>query len=200
MSKASNLYRELQEAFDYLCRSWLRYSPTASTIDEANVIFAANAFLFDNLFGKESAGREITALAAKDLGANYRPADLNAMATKIRLGMSREDIEKGGTSLRDYIKWVAEEHEVILDSLADDYGLLVVATAEELSALILEQTRDNKDIIPTEATELTLLNLAQAFLLFYKEAFGPAFLRNPSAPFFLDVEAEMERINKEITD
>ena len=119
------------------------------------------------------------------------------MATKIRLEMSEEDILRGGTNTRDYIKWVAEEHPVILDALKDKYGLLVVATSEELAALIIGE---NKDLIPLEVAELTLLSMAQVYFLVYKENFGKAFLANPSASFFLDVEFEMERINKEITD
>ena len=200
MLKSLSLYEDLKEAFSYLCSSWLRYEPNPATQDDANVILAASAYLFDNLFAKENAGAAITSAAAKDLGAAFRARALSEAATKIRLGMSEEDIRKGGTQLRDYMKWVAEEHAVIYDSLKDHYGLLVVSTAEEISALILSQNQDNKDMIPLEAAELTLLNFAQAFFLAYKEHFGLAFLRNPSAPFFLDVEEEMERINKEITD
>lgn len=200
MSKSVTLYHELQEAFDYLCASWLRYHPNPATVDDANVILCASAFLFDNLFAKENAGRELTAETAKDLGSSFRPRALSEMATKIRLGMSAEEIAHGGTTLRDYIRFVAEEHPVILDSLKDSYGLLVVATAEEIVSLILTQRQDQKDMAPIEIAELTFLNLAQAFFLAYKEFFGMSFLRNPSAQFFLDVEGEMERINKEITD
>lgn len=195
--KSLELYEELKNAFEYLCRSWLRYDPNQSTVDDANVLLAASAFLYDNLFAKENAGRAITAAAAQDLGASFRPRALNEAATKIRLGMSEEDVLKGGTQLRDYINWVAEEHPVILQSLKDDYGLLVVALSEELSSLLITQ---NKDLIPLETAELTLLNLAQAFHLFYKEQYGVSFTTHPSAAFFVDVEEEMERINKEITD
>ena len=195
--KSLDLYENLKEAFDYLCRSWLRYTPNQATMDDANVLLAASAFLYDNLFAKESAGRAITNAAAADLGSSFRPRALNEAATKIRLGMSEEDVLKGGTQLRDYIRWVAEEHPVILESLKDDYGLLVVALAEEVSSLVITE---NKELIPLEAAELTLLNLAQAFHLFYKEQYGVAFAKNPSAAFFADVDEEMERINKEITD
>lgn len=198
MTKSLKLYHELQEAFDYLCSSWLRYRPTSSTVDDANVILAASSFLFDNLFGKENAGKEITAAAANDLGPSFKPRALSEAATSIRLGMSAEDIVKGGTNTRDYIKWVAEEHPVILDALKDNYGLLVVATAEEIASLILSQNQDNHDMVPVETAELTLLSFAQAFFLFYKEVYGPSFLRNPSASFFVDVENEMDRVNKEI--
>lgn len=200
MKKAVSLYHDLQEAFDYLCTSWLRYRPNPATMDDANILLSASAFLFDNLFAKESAGKELTAAAAKDLGANFKPKSLSETATRIRLAMNAEDLRKGGTNVRDYVNWVGEEHPVIFDALKDTYGLLVVATADEVASLILSQNQDNKDMIPLEVAELTLLNFAQAFFLAYKEHFGMAFLRNPSAPFFLDVEEEMERINKEITD
>ena len=195
--KSLELYQELKEAFDYLCHSWLRYEPNQSTLDDANVLLAAGAFLYDNIFAKENAGRAITNAAAADLGSSFRPRALSEAATKIRLGMSEEDILKGGTQLRDYIVWVAEEHPIILEALKDDYGLLVVALAEEISSLVITQ---NKDLIPLEAAELTLLNLAQAFHLFCKEQYGVAFAKNKSAAFFADVDEEMERINKEITD
>ena len=198
MQKSLTLYQDLKEAFDYLCTSWFKYHPTASTIDDANVILASSAFLFDNLYAKEDAGREITAAAAKDLGASFRPRALSEMATKIRLGMSAEDISRGGTTLRDYVKWVAEEHPVILDALKDNHGLLVLATAEELTNLINNENKEH--LVPLEVAELTMLSVAQAYFLCCKEFFGMSFLRNPSAAFFLDVESEMERINKEITD
>lgn len=197
MKKALSVYYDLQNAFEYLSRSWLRYRPNQSTIDDANVILGASAFLFDNLFAKEDAGKEITAAVAKELGASFRPRALSEMATKIRLGMSEQDVRNGGTKLRDYMKWVAEEHPVIYDALNDNYGLLVVATAEELSSLLIQE---NKDLIPLETAELTLLNIAQAYFLIYKETYGNTFLARSSASFFLDVEFEMERINKEITD
>ena len=198
MQKSLYIYENLKEAFEYLCSAWLRYYPTQSTIDDANVILAASSFLFDNLFAKENAGREITAAAAKDLGAAFRPRALSEMATKIRLGMSADDISKGGTHLRDYIQWVAEEHPVVLDALKDDYGLLVIATAEEVASLIVIENKDCR--APVEVAELTLLNIAQAYYLCYKEFFGATFLRNPSAPFFQDLEEEMDRINKEIAN
>lgn len=198
MKKSLSLYEDLKEAFDYLCLSWFKYHPTPSTVDDARVILAASAFLFDNLFAKENAGREVTAAAAKDLGNSFRPRALSEMATKIRLEMSADDFNHGGTTLRDYVRWVAEEHPVILDALKDNYGLLVMATAEEISALINHENKDH--LVPLEVAELTMLNMAQVFFLVYKECFGTAFLKNPSAPFFLDVESEMERINKEITD
>lgn len=200
MTKSLKLYNDLKDAFDYLCVSWLRYRPNPSTVDEANVILAAGSFLFDNLFGKENAGKEITTEAAKDMGASFNPRFLSEAATRLRLGMSAEDIEKGGTNTRDYIKWVAEEHPIILEALKDNYGLLVVAVSDEIASLILSQNQDNPDMVPVETAELTLLSFAQAFFLFYKETYGPAFLRNPSAAFFVDVENEMERINKEISN
>lgn len=195
--KSLELYDELKNTFHYLCASWLKYHPNPATEDDANVILAASAFLFDNLFAKENAGTALTAEAAKDLGANFKARALSDMATRIRLGMSESDVRKGGTQLRDYINWVAEEHAVILDALKDNYGLLVVATAEEISSLIITE---NKDLIPIEAAELTLLNLTRCFHLFYKEMLGSAFDRNPSATYFNDVEGEMERITAEITD
>ncbi len=197
MNRALTLYEDLKNNFEYLCRSWLKVKPEPATEKDAIVILAASAFLFDNLFAKENAGRAITAEAAKDLGTAFKPQVLSEMATKIRLGMSADDITGSSTVLRDYIKWVAEEHPVILDALKDNYGLLVVATAEELSSLIIHEF---KDLIHVEAAELTLLSLTQTFLYAYKEAYGPAFFRNPSAEYFKDVASEMERINKEITD
>ena len=195
--KATEFYEELKNTFQYLCVSWFKYRPNQSTEDDANVILAASAFLFDNLFVKENAGSALTSAAAADLGASFKPRALSEMATKIRLGMSESDISRGGTTLRDYIQWVADEHKVILDVLRDQYGLLVVSTAEELTNLIVHE---NKDLIPIEVAELTLLNLTQCFHLAYLELFGSAFHRNPSAPYFIDVQSEMERITKEITD
>lgn len=198
MKKSLYLYENLKEAFEYLCSSWFKYHPTQSTLDDAYVILASSSYLFDNLFAKEDAGKDITAAVAKDLGPSYRPRALSEMATRIRLGMSPTDILHGGTHLRDYMKWVAEEHPIIMDSLKDNYGLLVIATAEEVTSLIVNENKDNLAV--TRVAELTMLNLVQAFFLCYKDFYGMAFLRNPSASFFLDVEEEMERINKELPE
>ncbi len=136
MKRAISLYDDLKSAFDYLTSSWLRYSVNEKTEKDACVILLAGAFLFDNLFAKENAGGEITALAAKELGKDFKANALADMATKLRLAMSEEHFASGGSALRDYIQWVGEEHPVILEAPKDNYGLLPLVIAEEIAALL----------------------------------------------------------------
>lgn len=194
MKRAISFYDDLKSAFDYLTSSWLRYSVNEKTEQDAEVILFAAAFLFDNLFAKENAGAEITALAAKELGKDFKANDLADMATKLRLAMSAEHFATGGSALRDYVLWVGEEHPVILETVKDNYGLLPLATSEAIAALLLEQ---NEHFLPTEVAELSFLNFMTTFHLNYKEMDGALFNTRPSAAAFLDVEDEMDRITKE---
>ncbi len=194
MKRAISVYDDLKSAFDYLTSSWLRYPVNERTEEDACVILYAAAFLFDNLFAKENAGAEITALAAKDLGKNFKANDLADMATKLRLAMSAEHFASGGSALRDYVLWVGEEHPVILETPKDNYGLLPLVVAEAIAALLLEQ---NEHYVATEVAELSFLNFMTAFHLNYKEMEGAVFNTRASAAAFLDVEDEMERITKE---
>ena len=194
MKRAISLYDDLKSAFDYLTSSWLRYSVNEKTEQDAEVILFASAFLFDNLFAKENAGAEITALAAKELGKDFKANDLADTATRLRLAMSAEHFASGGSALRDYVLWVGEEHPVILETVKDNYGLLPLVTAEAIAGLLLEQ---NEHFLPTEVAELSFLNFMTTFHLNYKEMEGALFNTRPSAAAFLDVEDEMDRITKE---
>lgn len=194
MKRALSLYDDLKSAFDYLTSSWLRYAVNERTEQEAMVILFAGSFLFDNLFAKEDAGKDITALAAKELGDDFKPNDLAETATKLRLAMNAEHFSSNGSPLRDYLLWVAEEHPVVMEMTKDLYGLLPLVIAEAISSLLMEQ---NEHFLPTEVAELSFLNFVTAFHLNYKELEGPRFNTRDSAPAFLDVEDEMERITKE---
>ncbi|MBQ7250030.1 MAG: hypothetical protein IJS37_01630 [Bacilli bacterium] len=194
MKRALSLYDDLKSAFDYLTSSWLRYSVNERTEQEAMVILFAGSFLFDNLFAKEDAGKDITALAAKELGDDFKPNELAETATKLRLAMNAEHFASNGSPLRDYLLWVAEEHPVVMEMTKDLYGLLPLAVAEAISSLLMEQ---NEHFLPTEVAELSFLNFVTAFHLNYKELEGPRFNTRDSASAFLDVEDEMERITKE---
>ena len=194
MKRALSLYDDLKSAFDYLTSSWLRYAVNERTEQEAMVILFAGSFLFDNLFAKEDAGKDITALAAKELGDDFKPNELAETATKLRLAMNAEHFSSNGSPLRDYLLWVAEDHPVITEMTKDLYGLLPLVVAEAISSLLMEQ---NEHFLPTEVAELSFLNFVTAFHLNYKELEGPRFNTRDSAPAFLDVEDEMERITKE---
>lgn len=194
MKRALSLYDDLKSAFDYLTSSWLRYAVNERTEQEAMVILFAGSFLFDNLFAKEDAGKDITALAAKELGDDFKPNDLAETATKLRLAMNAEHFSSNGSPLRDYLLWVAEEHPVVMEMTKDLYGFLPLVIAEAISSLLMEQ---NEHFLPTEVAELSFLNFVTAFHLNYKEFEGPRFNTRDSAPAFLDVEDEMERITKE---
>ncbi len=197
MKRALSLLDDLQSTFDYLTSSWLRYSVNERTAQEALVILCAGSYLFDNLFAKEGAGREITAVAARELGDDFKPNDLAETATKLRLAMSEEHFSSNGSPLRDYLLWVAEEHPIIMETTKDVYGLLPLAIAEAISTLLMEQ---NEHFVATEVAELSFLNFITAFHLNYKELEGAKFNTHDSAPAFLDVEDEMERITKEIVN
>lgn len=197
MKRALSLYDDLFSAFDYLTSSWLRYRVNERTEQEAKVILFAGSFLFDNLFAHEGAGHEITALAAKELGADFKANDLAETATRLRLAMNEEHFASNGSPLRDYLLWVAEEHAVIMNATKDLYGLLPLVVAEAVSSLLMEQ---NDHFLATEVAELSFLTYMTTFHLNYKELEGPRFNVHDSAPAFLDVEDEMERITKEIVN
>ena len=197
MKKSLELYEELKDTFRYICSSWLRYKTTPGTDEESTVILCAASFLFDNLFAQENAGAELTKEAAADLGSAFNPKNLAEMATKLRLAMTDNDPEHGGSPVRDYLKWVQEAKPMVMDSLKDRYGLLTIAVADEIATLLVEQ---DKDAVPLQTAEICFLVFTQTFYRNFLELYGKDFLKNPSAAYFLDVDEEMERINATLTN
>ena len=197
MKRAIGLYDELKDIFDYTCESWLRLSPTETTVNDSRVILAAASFLFDNLFVQEDAGTEITKEAASDLGHSFAPNRLSQKATVMRLAMSGDDFSLGDSPLRNYIKWVGESEPDALASYKDDYGKLALVTIEELVNLIVAE---EKDCTPLRVSELLFLNITEVFFHAYAALLGPRVKKIDSAPYFLSVAEQNERIRAEIGD
>ena len=197
MKHATDLYDALSETFDYVCKDWLRIDITEHTRNDSRVILAAASFLFDNLFAKEDAGKDLTAAVAQELGASFRAADLSTTATTLRLEMAGDEFQMGTSPFRDYIRWVGEVESIVLQGYSDMLGRLAYVTIEALVNLIIEQ---EKDANPTRVSEYVFLNIVHEYYLAFRTLMGGQFSAQKSAPFFLDVEEQFESIRAQILD
>ena len=197
MKHATELYEELKDRLDYTLSSWLHIQVTHEEEMKSRTILVASAFLFDNLFAKEDAGKQLTQAASEDQGANFVPKALSETATLLRVNMSSSLFADGKSPLRDYLRWVKESEPDVESWQADNYGKLVIVTVEELVNLFTAKPGHNE---PLRVAELLFLNLTEAFAFSYKELLGPRFLSQKSQPYFASVSEAMEGIRAEIRD
>lgn len=197
MSHARDTYETLKDAFDYALSNWLRLDMTSGSEKEATNIHIACAFLIDNLFAKENAGRELTQIAKEELGNDFDPSKLSEEATKMRLLMSGDDFASGHSPLRDYLYWIAQEKEEVLEAFKDDAGKLTLVYADELATLTcIEHT----EVERVRIAEIIFLNVTNAMTLILKGILKERFRSLESYTFFEDVEFEFESIRKRIED
>jgi len=197
MKHATELYEELKDRLDYTLSSWLHVQATHEEEIRSRTILVASAFLFDNLFAKQDAGKELTQAAALDQGTHFVAKSLSETATLLRVNMSSSLFAEGQSPLRDYLRWVKESEPEVESWQADNYGKLVIVTVEELVNLFTAKPGHNE---PLRVAELLFLNLTEAFAFSYKELLGPRFLSQKSQPYFASVNEAMEGIRAEIRD
>ena len=200
MKKALTAFEDLMDGFRYTADSWLRLDLAEATFADASLVAGASAFLFDNLFAKENAGAELTAAVAQEFPkGSFDPNALSAMATKIRLAMVGNDFYLGSSPLRDYLKWISDAEPTVMEGYLDDYGRLVLLTAEEFTNLIVKE--ENVHDSPMHVAELVFLTTAERFSCFYRDLLGLAEFRMlKSYAFFESIDEQMERIRREIVD
>lgn len=197
MKKAVSFYEDSKDRLDYTISSWLHLSLGESEEVKTKTILGAASFLFDNLFAKEDAGRDLTQAVHDDLGTLFSAKALSDMATLIRVNMSSDVFAAGQSPLRDYLKWVAESEPEAGAWINDNAGKLVICTAEEIVNALLERKPNCE---PLRVAELLFLNLTEAFAFIYKETMGPRFYGLKSYPYFESVLEAMEGIRGEIRD
>lgn len=198
MSKAATVYEEIKDRLQYTLKSYLRLDLPPATMANAYHLAGAGAFLFDNLFLKEGAGMEITALVAEDSDVNFDPKQLSSLATKIRVNMSSENFSGGSSPLRDYLRWVSEAKPEVKYWEADLAGKLCICLTEELVNLAIQEGGAKG---PLRVSEYFFLNFTVMFALLYKECLGlDGYRALKSYIYFQDVEEESERIRGEIGD
>lgn len=197
MKKALDCYSQINDAFSYLCSSWLRLDLAEGTKKEAINIAGAAAYLYDNLFAGEDAGSEITRAVYEDLNDSYDPKKLSGKATAIRLGMSKDLFEKGGTPFRNYYQWILPSEPELENALKDNAGLLAFATIDSFVSLLSEQ---NKEVPALRIAEIVFLNLTRVFERIFRAHYGTDFRFLASSPYFLSVEEEFENIRADLDD
>lgn len=197
MKQAINAYEQLKDAFDYTLRSWLRLDLTRKGRDESREIIGAACFLFDNLYAKEDAGKDITKAVAEDLGKRFDPKKLMEMATDMRVFMSGDDFSRGKSPLRDYVKFVEQTEESCRYIHLDNAGKLVYVYSDMLTNLVVEE---HSEVHPMRIAELIFLTSTEEFGRLFRETLHEAFPALASSPYFLGVEEAMERIRKENVD
>ncbi|MCR5079544.1 MAG: hypothetical protein K6B65_06500 [Bacilli bacterium] len=197
MSNAREHYEILEDAFEYSMDNWLRLDLADGSKNEAKTISIAAAFLIDNLFAKENAGSELTALAREELGSKFNPKDLTEEATKIRLGMSGDEFASGKSPLREYLYWIAQDKEEVLEAFKDNAGRLALVYADELATLVCVE---HPEVEKIRISEIVFLNAVHALTLIYKQVMKQDFYSLASIAFFQDIEDEFELIRARIDD
>ena len=197
MNHAKNNFEILTDAFDYAVRNWLRLDMTEGAMKEATVIHIACAFLLDNLFAKENAGRELTKLARDELGNDFDPKKLSDMATKIRLLMSGDDFASGKSPLREYLYWIAQDKEEVLEAFKDNAGRLDLVYIDELVTLVCVEHTEVERI---RIAEILFLNMTDAIIHILKNVLKERYKSLDSYVFFNDIEEEFELIRSRIED
>ena len=197
MKQALDCYEQLKDAFEYAASSWLRMDLAQGTRADAINIVGAASYLFDNLFAREDAGKDITRIVYDDLLEQYNPSHLSSKATAIRLNMSKEAFTKGGTPFRDYYNWLLPEEPDLAFALEDEAGLLCFATIDALVSLLAQ---DNKEAAPLRISEIIFLNVTRTFERIFRAHFGPAFQSLRSSAYFISVEEQFERIRASIEE
>ena len=197
MNHAKNNYEILSDAFDYAVRNWLRLDMTPGAMREATIIHIACAFLLDNLFIKEGAGPELTKIAMEELGTDYDARKLSDMATKIRLSMSGDDFASGKSPLREYLYWIAQDKEEVLEAFKDNAGRLDLVYIDELVTMVcIEHT----EVERIRIAEILFLNMTDAITHILKEVLKERYKSLDSYVFFNDIEEEFELIRSRIED
>ena len=197
MSHARYNFETLYDAFDYAVRNWLRLDLTEGAMKEASVIHIACAFLLDNLFVKENAGTELTSIAREELGNDFDPRKLSDMATKIRLLMSGDDFASGKSPLREYLYWIAQEKEEVLEAFKDNAGRLDLVYIDELVTLVCVEHTEVERI---RIAEILFLTMTDAMINLLKRILKERYKSLDSYIFFNDIEEEFEIIRARIDD
>ena len=197
MSLAENTYEILKDAYDYAMRNWLRLDLAKGSENEAILMHASAAFLVDQLFGKENAGALLTRLAAEDIGDQFKVEKLTEEAKRIKVSLIGDEFASGKSALRDYVLWVSEEKEEGLEAFKADAGRLALVYIDELTTLTVVE---HPEVEKLRIAEILFLNMTNAFAIALKAILKRDFGKLASAPYFLDVEADFERIRAEIDD
>ncbi len=196
MNSAPMFYEDLRDWFLYTARSWLHLDLASATMDEANEICGAAAFLFGHLFLAEDVGPSITRLVKADLGPHYSSERLSGLATKMRLAMTGDDFSLGTSPLREYIKWVKPSAPTVEYAFTDNAGKLVLVTAEEFVNLFLRE--NDAQHAPLHVSEIVFLTLTDLFANYYIRSQGnDNFRAFRSYPYFESISEEMKRIRSE---
>lgn len=197
MSKAVAFYDELKDRLDYALSSWLRIEPSIDEEMATRTILGASAFLFDNLFAKEDAGRKLTAEISFDQGRFFVAKALSEKATLLRINMQSDLFADGKSPLRDYLRWIVETEPEVASWSKDLYGQLAIVTIEELVNVFTSKPGKSE---PLRVAELLFLNMTEVFCYAYRELLGPRFMGLKSSTYFLTVNEAMEGIRSEIRD
>lgn len=197
MKLAKNNYEILKDAFSYAVKSWLRSDLAEGSENEAIMMHACATFLLDNLFIKEKAGETITKLAAEDIGSTFEAKKLGEKAKEMYALLEGDEFAKGRSPLRDYVAWIAEEKEEVLEAFKDKAGRLALVYIDQLVTLMAVE---HPEIEKLRIAEILFLNMVDAFAQCLKASLREKYLKLASLPFFQDVTEEFERIRAEIDD
>ena len=195
MKFAETVFDELLDAFDYLVEDYLHDSLTPTSHDEASYLVGAAAFLIDNIHSKENAGKEVTQLVKNNVTGSLDLKKLSDLAVEMKLELSNDDFAKGKSIFRDYLTYLANDDDRALDAFDDEAGRIALLFIDKAVSIV---TDDLHEVDKMHVAELALLCLGGRISLLYRELFARKFLMLRSAPFFLFIEEQSEKIRTEL--
>jgi hypothetical protein len=197
MKHALDVYEELKDASEYALDDWLRLPASEDLAFDLINLNAASAFLFDRLFAKENAGAEVTKCAQEDLMERYNAQALSDTATELLLRMKQADFDKDQSDFAGYYRFIIQTEDYVKEAPKDSEGMLALVYIEKLISLIMKANKEQNSL---RVGEVVFVNLTAAWMLIYKELYGPRFVGLRSSPYFEGVEEAASRIRCEINE
>lgn len=196
MKHAENAFQLLLDQYEYTLNSYLRLDLSNKTLDEIKIVIAGSSFLFDKLFAKENAGKEITSLVEEEIDNLNLEALVNE-ATKLRISMDKKEILVKGSPLKKYIDWLSKTEEAPSYLTCDNYGRLALATLDEIVSITCDEQSSESHL---RITELLFLNIVDAFYQIYMNLDGQIFKKHNSYIGFKQINEALDDIRKHIYD
>lgn len=195
MKFAETAFDELLDAFDYCVKDYLHDSLTQTSHDQAVYLIGATAFLLDNVFAKEGAGRELTLLVKNNVMGSLDLNQLSQLAVEMKLDLQSDDYAQGKSIFREYLTYLAGDDDRALDAFNDEAGKIALLFIDRATTIICE---DLSEVEQMHIAELALIALGGRMSLLYREKFATRFRTLRSIAFFLFVEEQSEKIRTEL--
>jgi hypothetical protein len=128
---------------------------------------------------------------------HYNAQALSDTATELLLRMKQADFDKDQSDFAGYYRFIIQTEDYVKEAPKDSEGMLALVYIEKLISLIMKANKEQNSL---RVGEVVFVNLTAAWMLIYKELYGPRFVGLRSSPYFEGVEEAASRIRCEINE